>query len=79
VGDGAHAFALAQQLAALFKQRTREERDGALHLFAASPNAFMFFLGQLAHGFGTSVLYEYDFESNALGAYQPSITFSRQR
>jgi hypothetical protein len=79
VVDGAHAFALAQQLAALFKQRTREEREGALHLFAAAPNAFMFFLGQLAHGFGTCVLYEYDFESNALGAYQSSITFSRQR
>ncbi|MCI0392348.1 MAG: SAVED domain-containing protein [Acidobacteria bacterium] len=78
VCDGTHAFALAQELTTLFKQRTREERDGSLHLFAAAPNAFMFFLGQLAHGFGTCVLYEYDFESNALGAYQPSITFSRQ-
>ncbi len=78
VRNGTHAFALAQELTALFKQRSCEERDGALHLFAAAPNAFMFFLGQLAHGFGTCLLYEYDFESNALGAYQPSITFSRQ-
>jgi CBASS immunity sensor of nucleotide second messenger signals len=39
VVDGAQAFALAQQLAALFKQRTREERAGALRLFAATPNA----------------------------------------
>ena len=75
VRDGTHAVQLAQALAALFKQRSRDERAGTLHIFAAAPNAFMFFLGQLARGFGACVLYEYDFESSTPGAYRASLSF----
>ena len=75
VRDGTHAVQLAQALTALFKQRSRDERAGTLHIFAAAPNAFMFFLGQLARGFGACVLYEYDFESGAPGAYRASLSF----
>lgn len=77
--DGTHALMLAQKIAALVKRRTREERAGVLHIFAAAPNAFMFFLGQTARGFGRCMLYEYDFDSNALGAYSPSIAFPDDR
>lgn len=75
VCDGAHAAQLAQALAALLKQRSRDERAGTLHIFAAAPNGFMFFLGQLARGFGACVIYEYDFESSAPGAYHASLSF----
>lgn len=74
VRDGTHALLLAQKLAAMIKQRSRDERLGVLHIFIAAPNAFVFFLGQMARGFGRCMIYEYDFDSNNPGAYQPSIT-----
>jgi hypothetical protein len=79
VQDGTHALLLAQDIATIVKKRSVRERIGTLHIFAAAPNAMAFFLGQLAHGFGPCVLYEYDFESNAPGAYRPSLTFPPQR
>jgi hypothetical protein len=44
-----------------------------LHIFAAAPNALLFFLGQLSHGLGRIQLYEHDFETGLPGAYIPSI------
>lgn len=75
IRDGTHALSLAQDLVAAIKQRSTAERMGRLHIFAAAPNALTFFLGQLSHGFGSCVLYEYDFEGNTPGAYRPSLTF----
>lgn len=75
--DGDHAFALAQQIAQIAKtQRSPDEREGILHIFSSAPNSLLFFLGQLARGFGSCILYEYNFESNLPGAYQPSISFN---
>jgi hypothetical protein len=73
--DAAHATALAEELASLLKRRTREERVANLHIFASAPNAFMFILGQMAQAFGSCTIYEYDFDSSALGAYQASMSF----
>lgn len=78
VRGATHAFALAGEIAARLKMRSREERAGRLHIFAAAPNAFMFFLGQLAKSFGCCTMYEYDFETSAPGAYQASISFPPQ-
>jgi len=76
VVDGTHAQLLASQISSYLKEnRTEEERQGKLHIFAAAPNALLFFLGQLGRGFGPCTLYEYDFETNALGTYQPSLSF----
>lgn len=75
IRDATHALALAQEVAARLKGRTRDERTARVHVFAAAPNAFMFFLGQLAKGFGPCTVYEYDFDTNAPGAYQASISF----
>jgi len=76
VRDGAHASSLARALASEMKtRRTTAERHGRLHVFIAAPNGFTFFLGQLARSFGSCTLYEYDFESNAPGAYEPSVSF----
>jgi hypothetical protein len=75
VKNANHCLQLAQVVSTILKQRSGSEREGVLHIFAAAPNGFMFLLGQLSQGFGRIVLYEYDFDSNALGAYQPSIRF----
>lgn len=75
VQDGPHAMSLAQAAASAVKKRSARERTGRLHIFAAAPNALVFFLGQLSHGLGSCVLYEYDFESNTPGAYHASLIF----
>jgi len=75
IRDGSHALNLAQQLVAeIRKQRSTLERGAKLHLFWAAPNAFIFFFGQVARNLGSCVLYEYDFDSGAPGAYQPSLS-----
>jgi hypothetical protein len=74
IRDAEHAVALAQSLASSLKtERSLEERKEAMHLFLAAPAGFSFFLGQLAASFGRVVGYEYDFETNAPGAYVASI------
>jgi hypothetical protein len=73
VRDGLHALRLAEVIATKIASRTIQERYGIVHLFAAAPNALLFFLGQLSNGLGRIQLYEHDFESGAPGAYSPSI------
>jgi len=74
VRDADHALALAQALSlALRTERTLEERSQTLHLFISAPAGFSFFLGQIAQSFGPVVVYEYDFESNAPGAYRAGV------
>ena len=74
--DGNHAKLLADQLSHLLKiERTIAERQGRLHIFAAVPNGFMFFLGQTSRSFGRTTLYEYDFGTGIPGAYEASISF----
>lgn len=74
IRDGTHALHMAQQLSALVKrERTADEKENLLHIFAAAPNGLMFIIGQHARGFGKCTLYEFDFEGNRSGAYQPAI------
>lgn len=74
--DGTHAKLLAQQLSTYLKEeRTLEERQATLHLFAAAPNGFLFFLGQYARSFGRCMFYEYDFDGSIPGVYEPSLMF----
>ena len=75
IKDANHCLQLAQAVSVLLKQRSGAEREGVVHIFATAPNGFTFLLGQLSQGFGKTLLYEYDFDSNALGAYKPSIRF----
>jgi hypothetical protein len=71
-----HARALADTLVERVKtMRTPEERTAPLHIFAAAPVGFAFFLGQMARGFGSHVLYEFDFEANTPDGYSPSLAF----
>lgn len=74
--DGNHAKLLADQLCNYLRtNRTTTERQSKLHIFAAAPNGLVFFIGQVARSFGTTVFYEYDFDTNTPGAYQPSLAF----
>jgi hypothetical protein len=74
--DGDHAKLLADQLSNYLRvNRTLTERQSQLHIFAAAPNGLVFFIGQVARSFGTTAFYEYDFDTNMPGAYQPSLAF----
>lgn len=76
VRDATHGWRLAEELAQRMRAERKAGEEGAtLHLFAAAPVGLMFFLGRLSRGFGRCVLYEYDLEGGALGAYCPSLVF----
>lgn len=75
IENGNHAATLANSIYSAIAQRSTVERRATLHIFAAAPNAFMFFLGQISRGFGKCVLYEYDFEQRDSCSYAESISF----
>ncbi|BAE82482.1 SAVED domain-containing protein [Desulfitobacterium hafniense] len=75
IEDGTHATILANSVYNAVARRSIVERRATLHIFAAAPNAFMFFLGQNSIGFGKCILYEYDFEQRSSCSYSPSINF----
>lgn len=75
IEDGTHASALANSVYNAISTRDIAERRATLHIFAAAPNAFMFFLGQNSVGFGKCILYEYDFEQKNSCTYSRSISF----
>lgn len=75
IENGNHAAALANSIYSAIAQRSTVEQRATLHIFAAAPNAFMFFLGQNSRGFGKCVLYEYDFEHRDSCSYSESISF----
>jgi len=70
--NGNHAKHLVNQVVASLSQRSITEKKANIHIFAAAPNGFMFFLGQQSRGFGNFTLYEYDFEGKDTGTYSPS-------
>lgn len=61
IKDGAHAWAMAQELVAYLKELKVKYNPPDIHLFGAVPAGLMFFIGQLAGALGEIVLYEYDF------------------
>lgn len=77
IRDGDHAFQLANDLAAAVMQQVKTEGLSAVHIFAAAPVGFMFYLGRALHTpKGCSIhLYEYDFDSKGIGAYKRSLSF----
>lgn len=76
VQDGTHASLLANLIYDAIGGRNLAERRAVLHIFAAAPNALMFFLGQNSMGFGKCILYEYDFEKRSSCTYSPSFDFT---
>jgi hypothetical protein len=69
-----HAVALADALQnVILDVRKRLSAKGRLHIFAAAPNALLFFLGQRARPLGPITLYEFDFEGTRGGSYTKSL------
>jgi SMODS-associated and fused to various effectors sensor domain/CHAT domain len=73
VKSGAHAAALAQDLANLLDARSPAQKRRTLHILGSAPNAFFLYLGSKARGFGEIQLYEYDLEKTGHKSYQPSL------
>jgi hypothetical protein len=80
IRDANHALSLAKSLVLWLRtNRTYEERCQKLHIFAAAPNGFLFFLGKLALSLGKLQLYEYEFGGINPTAYHPSLVFPPAR
>lgn len=75
IQNGTHAARLANETYAALTARSSAERRARLHIFAAAPNSFMFYLGQVSRPFGKCILYEYDFEHRDNCSYISSIRF----
>ena len=75
IKDADHGFQLIEQLVHILSSRTINERKARLHIFAAAPNAMLFWLGQQAHGLGAITIYEYDFDTMKPVGYLPALKF----
>lgn len=76
IACGAHANALAEELAARLKAR-RDSAGGKrarVHLFIAGPNGFSFYLGRHVRSLKPLTLYEFDFEGQRDGSYVASLS-----
>ena len=49
-----------------------DDPDAVVHIFAACPNALLFFLGQSHQGIAPCIVYEFDFDRRMHKTYQPS-------
>lgn len=72
VSGGQHAAMLAEQVSRAIRTLKAEGDVGTVHLFAACPNSFLFYLGQQHHGLGPVIVYEFDFDGDQKRGYQPS-------
>ena len=73
VTGGAHAVALAEQIAREVRQAKLDNLRAPVHIFAACPNALLFYLGQNHESYAPSTMYEYDFQGLGNGTYTPSV------
>jgi len=72
VAGGEHAAALAEQISNQLRIQKADDPDAMVHIFAACPNSFLFFLGQHHQGIAPCIVYEFDFDRRAHKTYQPS-------
>ena len=80
IKDGTHALKLASSLSVILKEgRDTQEKRNKLHIFAACPNGFMFYLGKFSKFFGKMILYEYDREHTHEELYLPSFELPIKR
>lgn len=71
LAGGAHAARLADQITGEIR-KFHEVCDGTVHIFAACPNALLYFLGQQHRGIGPAVIYEFDFDRRGNRGYHAS-------
>lgn len=72
VAGGAHAAALAEQVANAVRMARQDDPDAMVHIFAAVPNSLMFYLGQHHQSIAPCIVYEFDFDRRGNKTYQPS-------
>lgn len=72
VAGGGHAAALAEQISNTVRALKTHDPDAMAHIFAACPNALMFFLGQQHRAMAPCIVYEFDFDRRGNKTYQPS-------
>lgn len=72
VAGGGHAAALAEQVSNAVRALKVEDPDAMVHIFAACPNALMFFLGQQHRAMAPCIVYEFDLDRRGDKTYQPS-------
>lgn len=72
VAGGQHAATMAEQVSNAIRAAKIENPDATVHLFAAAPNSFLFYLGQHHQGIAPVVVYEFDFDRQGNKTYQPS-------
>ncbi len=70
---GGHAAALAESVANRLRSIKGNDMDAVAHVFAAAPNALLFYLGQQHQAISPCIVYEYDFDRRGNKSYQPSM------
>jgi hypothetical protein len=73
VQGGGHAAALAEAIANHLHLVKGNDADTVAHVFAAAPNALVFYLGQQHQAIAPCVVYEYDFDRRGNKSYHPSM------
>lgn len=74
IQSGYHAFRLAEALTATIRAAKAPSVKNHTHVFMAAPGGFAFFLGQRYVAIGALTLYEFDFEAENGGSYEPSLS-----
>lgn len=72
IASGKHAALLADHVSNTLRSTKALNIDGLVHIFAACPNSFLFFMGQSAQGVTPCIIYEFDFDRKGNKTYQPS-------
>jgi hypothetical protein len=72
VAGGGHALELANHVCNTIRNLKFPNPDALVHIFAACPNSFLFFLGQQFQSFAPCIVYEFDFDRKGNKTYQPS-------
>ncbi len=70
---GTHACDLADQVAQHIRSLRGTSGDQILHIFPATPGAFVFYLEQLHQSIAPCIIYEFDFDREGNRTYHPSI------
>ena len=72
VTGGEHAALLAESVSNGLRDIKANTPDALVHIFAACPNSFLFFLGQHHQSIAPCIVYEFDFDRRSHKTYQPS-------
>lgn len=76
VAGGRHAAMLAEQIANTIRDLKAVSPNSLVHIFAACPNALLFYLGQQHQSIAPCIVYEFDFDRRGDKTYHPSFTLT---